>query len=212
MSKIIGTDSVLERYSNGSFYLGNIIADIQRKITGSQISIISHRGLRDDWNPGNLPIYKVYDLLPFSNKICSFTMTGKEFKIAAKILQSGEKKYYVLSGVKQIIVQKDTEVYLSNIKLFDGYKEEEIEDNKDYLISANNFLTNGGDEFAKIYRFYKPKNLRCDSLLERETCANYLKQIQILDVRKYMDEKNPVIRYINKTKNKYVIKRSILYK
>ena len=51
------------------------------------------------------------------------------------------------------------------------------------------FLTNGIDEFAKIYRFYKPKNLRCDSLLEREACANYLKQIQILDVRKYMDKK-----------------------
>ena len=163
-------------------------------------------------NPGNLPIYKVYNLLPFSNKICSFTMTGKEFKMAAKILQSGEKKFYIFGGVKQIIVQKDTEVYLSNIKLFDGYKEEEIEDNKDYLISANSFLTNGGDEFAKIYKFYKPKNLWCDPLLEREAYANYLKQIQILDVRKYMDEKNPVIRYINKTKNKYAIKRSILYK
>ena len=210
--KIIGTDSELQRFSNGSFYLGNIISDIQRKITGSQISIVSYRGLRDDWNPGNLPKYKVYNLLPFSNTLCSFTMTGKEFKKAAKILQSGEKRFYLLNGVKQIVIQKDKEAYLSNIKLFDGYKEEEIDDNRDYLISANSFLTVGKDEFEMIYKFYKPRNLKCDFGLEKDIITKYLKENKIIDVRKYMDENNPIIRFIYKTTNKYVIKKSILYK
>ena len=139
-------------------------------------------------------------------------MTGKEFKKAAKILQSGEKRFYLLNGVKQIVIQKDKEAYLSNIKLFDGYKEEEIDDNRDYLISANSFLTGGKDEFEMIYKFYKPRNLKCDFGLEKDIITKYLKENKIIDVRKYMDENNPIIRFIYKTTNKYVIKKSILYK
>ena len=77
-------------------------------------------------------------------------MTGKEFKKAAKILQSGEKRFYLLNGVKQIVIQKDKEAYLSNIKLFDGYKEYELRSNEEYLIGANNFLVYGGDDFRNV--------------------------------------------------------------
>ena len=210
--KIIGTDQTLQRFTNGSFYLGNIIADIQNKYTGSTISIVSYRGLRTEWNPGNLPKYKIYDLLPFGNSLCSFTMTGREVKMAAKILQSGEKRFYILGGVKQIVINTDNGDYLSNIKLFDGYKEEELDDEKEYLISANSFLTNGGDEFASIYKFYKPKNVRCDYGLEAEVVFEYLRDNKIIDVRKYIDDNNPVIRFIKKTKNNKFIKKSILYK
>ena len=207
--KIVGTEDILKRYMNGSYYLGNILAEIQKKFTGSAISIISYRGLRADWNPGNLPKYKVHDLLPFGNKLCSFTMTGKEFRMAARVLQSGEKRFYIISGTKQVVIREKDRDYLASIKLFDGYNEEEIDDEKNYLISANSFLANGGDEFRKIYEFYKPKNLRCDYGFEMEITEKYLEDNKVIDVRKYMDEKNPIIRFINKIKN---IKTKIIYR
>lgn len=210
--KIIGTDETMLRYTNGSFYLGNIIADIQRKYTGSQLSIVSYRGLRTEWNPGDLPKYKIYDLLPFGNSLCSFSMTGREIKMASKILQSGVKRFYILGGVKQIVIRTNNGDYLSSIKLFDGFKEEEFEDEKEYLVSANSFLANGGDEFSTIYKFYKPKNLRCDYGSEADLVLQYLKDNKIIDVNKYMDDNNPVIRFINKITDTNIIKKSIIYK
>ena len=211
--KIIGTDETLLRFSNGSFYLGNIMTDIQRKYTGSRISIVSYRGLRTEWNPGTLPKYKIYDLLPFSNTLCSLTMTGKEFKKALKVLQSGEKRFYLIGGVKQVVIRTDDGDYLSNVKLFDGYKEEEIDEDKEYLISLNSYYAKGGDEFARVYQFYKPRNLTCDYGLEVDIVLQYLRDNNIIDVGKYMDDKNPVIRFINKTtENTKIIKKSIRYR
>ena len=208
--KIIGTNEELKRYDNGSFYLGNIITDIYNKYTGSQISIISYKGIRSNWSPGDLPKYKIYDILPFGNNLCTFLMKGEHVKKAFRILQSGPRRFYVASGVKQLVIRTDDGDYLSSVKLFDGYEEKDLEDEEEYLISANSFLINGGDEFQKILRFYKPKNLRCDYGKEADVVFKFLKEQKTIDVRKYMDDKNPVIRFINKT-NKRVI-HTKLYK
>ena len=131
---IIGTDDILTKYTNGSFYLGNIIADIYRYITGAQISILSYGNLRTDLIPGRIPRYKIKDLQPFGNTFCSFIMNGDEIKRMMKIIQKGIKKYYITSGLKQIMAKnKNGEYYLSNIKLFDGYKEFELIPDEEYL-------------------------------------------------------------------------------
>ena len=195
---VIGTESTLTIEKNGSFYLGNVMADMDRLITGADISIISYGNLRTVWTPGKIPRYKVEDLLPFGNDLCSFTMNGKEIKKMMKIIQTGRKKYYVTSGLKQIMSKmKDEEYYLSNIMLFDGYKESEIIPEYEYLIAANSFLIEGGDDFNKVLSWYKVKNLNCEYGQELDLFLKYLKDQQIIDVRKYMDENNPRIRFID---------------
>ena len=208
--KIEGTKELLQRYSNGSFYLGNLITDIGRKYTGSKISIMSYRGLRTDWNPGNIQKYKVYDLLPFKNTLCSMIMTGLEIKKTFKILQSGDKRFYLTSGVKQLVIKTDNGDFLSDIKLFDGYEEKDIYDEQEYLISANSFLTNGGDEFSQVLKFYKPKQVRCDYGYESDLVYNYLKGEKVINVNNYMDENNPSIRFIDKTTK--IKRKNFLYK
>ena len=174
------------------------MADMDRLITGADISIISYGNLRTVWTPGKIPRYKVEDLLPFGNDLCSFTMNGEEIKKMMKIIQTGRKKYYVTSGLKQIMSKiKDEEYYLSNIMLFDGYKESEIIPEHEYLIAANSFLIEGGDDFNKVLSWYKVKNLNCEYGQELDLFLKYLKDQQIIDVRKYMDENNPRIRFID---------------
>jgi 2',3'-cyclic-nucleotide 2'-phosphodiesterase (5'-nucleotidase family) len=56
------------------------MADIQKVITGSEISIVAYGNLRTTWNPGKLPRYKLQDMLPYGNNICSFSMNGNELK------------------------------------------------------------------------------------------------------------------------------------
>ena len=194
---IIGTDEVLGIELNGSFYLGNIFADMQMVVTGADISIAAYGSLRTQWNPGRLPRYKLLDLLPFKNNICSFVMNGTEVKKMMKILQSGIRRFYMTSGLKQVIVKNGQDsYYLADIKLFDGYKESDIISSQEYLITTTNYLIEGGDDFKNIITWYKPKNLNCDYGVNLNVFEKYLKDQKVIDVRKYMDNNNPRIRFI----------------
>ena len=195
---VIGTDEILTIEKNGSFYLGNMIADIYRSVTGAEISIVSYGNLRSSWSPGKIPRYKINDLQPFRNRFCTFVMNGEEVKKMLKIIQSGKKKYYLTSGIKQVLAKdKDGEYHLTDIKLFDGYKEFDIKSSDEYLISANDFISNGGDDFDKVLPWYKQRNLNCNYGVDAEIVEKYLKDQQVIDVRKYIDDNNPRIRFID---------------
>ena len=195
---IIGTKDILTKYSNGSFYLGNILADIYKYITGCQISIVSIGNIRTDLVPGKIPRYKIKDLQPFGNYFCTFVMNGEEVKKMMKIIQRGRKKYYVTGGIKQLFAKDHNgEYYLSDIKLFDGYKEFDLIPDEEYLIGANSFLVNGGDDFSNVNSWYKHKNLTCDYGVDYDLVEQFFKDEEIIDVRKYMDDENPRIRFID---------------
>ena len=166
-------------------------------VTGADISIAAYGSLRTQWNPGRLPRYKLLDLLPFRNNICSFVMNGTEVKKMMKILQSGIRRFYMTSGLKQVIVKNGQDsYYLADIKLFDGYKESDIISSQEYLITTTNYLIEGGDDFNKIITLYKPKNLNCGYGVNLNVFEKYLKDQQVIDVRKYMDNNDPRIRFI----------------
>ena len=198
ISTIIGTENILKVEKNGNCYIGNIIADIQNSVTGAEISIVSYGGLRGELNPGKIPYYKIKDLLPFGSRLCSFYMNGNEIKKMMKIIQRGRKKYYMISGLKQIFSKnKNGEFYLSNIKLFNGIKEIDLISEREYLIAANDYLIKkGGNDFDKILTWYKPRNLNCNYGFDLDITDKYLREQKIIDVRKYMDIKNPRIRFI----------------
>ena len=195
---IIGTKDILTKYSNGSFYLGNILADIYKYITGCQISIVSVGNIRTDLVPGKIPRFKIKDLQPFGNYFCTFVMNGEEVKKMMKIIQRGRKKYYLTGGIKQVFAKDhEGEYYLSDIKLFDGYKEFDLIPDEEYLIGANSFLVYGGDDFSNVNSWYKPKNLNCNYGVDYDLVEQFFKDEGIIDVRKYMDDENPRIRFID---------------
>ena len=186
-------------YLNGSYYLGNIITDIQKFITGADISILSYGILRSSWNPGKIPLFKIKDLLPFANDICTYRMKGSLVKRMMKILQTGNKKYYMTSGIKQIMAKGDNEEYfLADMKLFDGYKESEINADDEYTVAFNSYFAEGGDDFAKIVRWDEFKGLEysCDYGIDSDITETFLRAQQTIDIRKYMDEENQRIRFI----------------
>ena len=196
---IIGTEDTLTVETNGSYYLGNIVADAQNYISGADVSIVSYGVLRAEWKPGRIQRYKVLDLLPFGNILCTFVMTGEEVKRMLKIIQTGHKKYYTTSGVKQLMVKtkKNEDFYLSEVKLFDGYIESDLIPNRDYKVSANDFLINGGDDFYRIRTWYEPRDLTCEYGPDLDLFEKYLKDQGVIDVRNYMDEDNPRIRFVD---------------
>ena len=126
-------------------------------------------------------------------------MNGYEVKKMMKIIQTGRKKYYLTSGLKQLMFKnKFGEYKLGDIKLYDGYKQYEIIPDNDYLISANNFLiVDGGDDFNKVLSWYKPKELSCEYGEESIIIEKYLKEIQNIDVKKYVNNDYPRIKFMD---------------
>ena len=126
-------------------------------------------------------------------------MYGYEVKKMMKIIQSGIKRYFATSGLKQIFAKNEKGVYfLYDIKLFDGYNEFDLILEKEYTIAANSFLIiHGGDDFSKVLIWYNPRKLECNYGLDVELVEQFLRDQEIIDVRKYMDENNPRIRFID---------------
>ena len=196
--EIIGTEEILKISKNGDFCIGNVITEIQGRMTGANISIFGHENLKTYWNPGKLPKYKISDLIPFKSNLCTFIMNGKEIRKMMSILQTGEKKYYLTHGIKQTMnLNENGQYYLSDIKLFDGYKETELVPEKDYTISTiEYYIKEGGSDFKNILSWYTPKELKCEYGDIGVLIEKYLKAQKILDTRKYIDSNNPKIKFI----------------
>ena len=195
---IVGTEEILEISENGDFYIGNIITEIQRRITGADISLIGYDFMKTYWNPGKLPKYKISNLIPFKSNLCTFVMKGIDIKRMMNILQTSGVKYFPTSGIKQTISKNENgEYYLSDIKLFDGYKETELISEKEYIVSAIEYLIkDGGSYFNNILKWYKPQDLNCEYGDIRDIVEKYLKAQKVVDVTKYKDTKNPKIKFI----------------
>ena len=87
--------------------------------------------------------------------------------------------------------------YLSHVKYFDGYKEEELILDKEYTISAiEELIVNGKGDFRNILSWYQPKNLNCEYGDIKDIIQTFLKVQKTVDVKKYKDDNNPKIKYI----------------
>ena len=195
--EIVGTEDILKIEDNGDFYIGNILTEIQNRMSGSQIAVFDPKLLYDTWNPGKLPKYKISSMITFKSKLCTFSMKGKELFKMMSILQNGEDKYYATCGLRQIMSKdENNEFYLSQLKYFDGYKEEEIIPDKEYTISAiEELIVNGKGDFKNVLSWYTPDKLNCDGDIV-DLVEAYLKALKTLDVRKFKDENNPKIKFI----------------
>ena len=142
--------------------LGNFYNDFLRQISGADISVVNPGAFRTPFYRGNITNATIHSFEPFGNKIIKFYAFGWEIKKMFKILQSGSKGFYPVSGLKMTVQSKPKHKLLS-IKLFDGIKEEEIDDNKIYSMVSNEFCfpidgSKGGDDFKKVYEWFKPRN------------------------------------------------------
>ena len=196
--EIKGTDDILNIENNGDFYLGNILTEIETRMTGAEISLFNTKLLSDTWNPGFLPKYKINSLINIKSKLCTFSMNGNEIIRMMSILQNGEDKYYSTNGLKQIMSKDEkNNYYLSHVKFFDGFKEEELKTEKEYTISAiEELIVNGKSDFRNVLSWYKPRNLKCDYGDFADLVEIYLKASKVVDVRKYKDDKNPKIKFL----------------
>ena len=191
--------------------LGNFFTDFIRDVTGADVSIYNGGGFRTIWKEGNISVANVFEMSPFDNNIVTFSMTGEELiNMLKQTEESTTYGLYPVSGLKLQILQTSNSKQLISAKLFDGINDIEIEKNKTYKVASNNFLLNGGDDFAKVMKWYKIKDFE-DYNDTRDNLIAYLKNVQLINSKNYIDELNPRILVIKETILRRLINKVLKY-
>ena len=185
--------------------LGNFICEFLRHISGADISIVNPGSFRTPLYRGNISNATIHSFDPFGNKIVKFYAFCWEVKKMIKNLQQGSKGFYPSSGLK-MTVKNFPKKKLLKVKLFDGINEKEIENDKYYSIVSSEFCfpingqKKGGDDFRKIYEWFKPRSPIYIEVgkdyLSRDLLINYLRNIKELKGNIFYDENDLKMRII----------------
>ena len=197
------SDGPLQHKRNNETALGNLMTNIMKSLTKSDIAIMNSGGFRTVWSEGGISIADIHNMFPFDNYIVSFEMTGLEIKRMLKIIQKGNFAFYPTSGDKETVLIHQNKKNLIDVVLFDGLYEIPIINDKNYTVSALDFcIINGGDDFADVVSWYKLRKL----IKYGDTKSNiirYLKSMKYIYTKNLIDKKNPRLRIIEDKKRKF---------
>ena len=197
------SDGPLQHKRNNETALGNLMTNIMKSLTKSDIAIMNSGGFRTVWSEGGISVADIYNMFPFNNFIVSFEMTGLEIKRMLKIIQKGNFAFYPTSGDKETVLIHQNKKNLIDVVLFDGLYEIPIINDKNYTVSALDFcIINGGDDFADVVSWYKLRKL----IKYGDTKSNiirYLKSMKYIYTKNLIDKKNPRLRIIEDKKRKF---------
>lgn len=92
-------ENVRKRETN----LGNFIADIMRRISGADITLINGGGIRTSIKKGEVRVKDVYSVLPFDNYIVAIKLTGQQIREALEhgvsAVEDEEGRFPQVSGL-----------------------------------------------------------------------------------------------------------------
>ncbi|MFB5197297.1 bifunctional metallophosphatase/5'-nucleotidase [Neobacillus sp. KR4-4] len=150
VNRVIGSTAeslTAKQNENGESVLGSFIADAQRNALKTEFAFMNPGGIRADIDPGEITWGEVYTVQPFNNDLVKMTMTGQQIRDLLKQQWSPTKTNMLqISGLTYSWdANKPIGQRIVSIKLPDGT---EIDPNKSYTVTANIFLSGGGDGFT----------------------------------------------------------------
>ena len=163
------TDSDTQLSRVGENALCNLVTDAFRELGEADISIINAATVRAEIYEGNITYQKIIDVTPFSNDIEVKEITGQTIldalEYGLKSLPNPTSRFPQVSGItfkidesinSSVVVDEDG-IFQSvegERKVYDvKINGEELDLNKNYTISSNNFILNGGDGYSMFSPF-----------------------------------------------------------
>jgi 5'-nucleotidase len=117
--------------------LGNFMADMLRNATGASVAVLNNGGLRTNLPAGMITYGRVYNILPFDNRVATVTVTGENLADAVALGLSGEFEGYSWSN----LTQDEKGIRIGG---------EPIELKETYVVAYSDFLASGGSGFASL--------------------------------------------------------------
>ena len=208
LAKVIGLKEKIKMDLSGDCLLGNLMMDVIKNITRTDISIVNFWMFQNFLSPGDLSLLDFIKLMPHENHICTTEIKGNEIKQMIKAVQKGERGFQPTSGLKQFVkinnITKEKEIV--DIKLYNSNNDiVEIEDDKIYTLSSNNFVLSEycEKEFAEkdsldiIIAKKKEGKIKCSKVNTYVEIMNYFKNKGIIDVNTAVDMTKKRIVFVN---------------
>ena len=207
LAKVIGFKEKINIDLSGDCLLGNLMMDVIRNITNSDLSIVNFWMFQNYLSPGDLSLLDFIKLMPHENHICVTEIYGKEIKKMIKAVQKGQRGFKPTSGLKQFVkINSNKEKEIIDIKLYNNKNEiEEIDDEKIYILSSNNFVLSEfcEKEFAEKDSFDVIKDklnkgkIKCSKANTYVEIMNYFRNRGIIDAGKDVDMSKKRIVFVN---------------
>jgi len=128
--------------------LGDFVADIMRRVTRADVTLINGGGIRTSIRKGEVRVKDVYAALPFDSYIVSIRLTGRQVREALEhgvsAVENKEGRFPQVSGMT--FEYSPSEKQGSRIKEID-VAGAPIHLDQEYLVATNDFLAAGGDGY-----------------------------------------------------------------
>ena len=171
VKRIVGSTSdnlTAKQNENGESVLGDFIADAQRKAMNTDFAFMNPGGIRADIDPGDITWGEVYTVQPFNNELVKMTMTGQQIRDLLNQQWGTRTAILQISGLTYTWdPNKPAGNRIVSVKLSDGT---ELDSAKSYTVTANIFLSGGGDGFTE---FTKAQNKEVGPV-DLDALVNYI--------------------------------------
>ncbi len=128
--------------------LGDLVADIMRKVAGADVAIINGGGIRSGINKGDIKMKDVYTVLPFDNYIVAIRLTGAKIREALEYgisaIEERAGRFPQVSGLSFTYSRsvnagpKIRDIFIAG---------RPVEPDREYVVATNDFLAAGGDGY-----------------------------------------------------------------
>jgi len=148
--------------------LNNLMADAMAEIARQNqikfdMAYTNYGGLRLAIPQGKIPLYKIYELMPFENRLVSVTFKGSDMQLFLDYI--AEMGGDPVSGIRfKIKDKKAIDIFING---------EPFNNNKEYVVLTSDYMANQGDGG---YIFAKAYNRQEYQIKLRDTILDYLKQ------------------------------------
>jgi 5'-nucleotidase/UDP-sugar diphosphatase len=148
--EVIGTlANDWKRSSSGESGIGNFIAEAIRDGANAQIGITNTSGIRKDFLAGPITKLDLFEISPFRNFICTYSMSGKELiDFAKRYTQSlaNGRASIQLSGIEcsYKLINGNPEI----VSLQIGSKE--VSEKENYLCATSDYVINQGSRYLSF--------------------------------------------------------------
>ncbi|MBI3961832.1 MAG: 5'-nucleotidase C-terminal domain-containing protein [Deinococcus sp.] len=150
--------------------LGDLIADLQRQLTGADIGFANGGGIRASIPAGEVTLDQIIKVLPFGNTLVTFELTGTQVRAALENavsqVENTAGRFLQVSGLRftwdasQSPGSRVVEVLVGG---------QPLDDERIYTIATNDFLAGGGDGyqvFTEGQNLYNSQQLLADILAD----------------------------------------------
>ncbi|MCK4585511.1 5'-nucleotidase C-terminal domain-containing protein, partial [candidate division WOR-3 bacterium] len=164
-----------EDVRNKETNLGDLIADVMRRMAKADIAFVNAGGIRASIDEGEITIEDVLTVLPFGGDLVTMKLNGSEIlEILSHHanLEPGSGGFLQVSGITLEIKNKEITAL--------GIGAKQIELDKLYTVATNDFLAAGGDGYTT---FKNGRDYIDTGLVISDILIDFIKTIKEIDVK-----------------------------